>query len=314
MKSIGGYFELELSSKNEYHFDAIRLNTGRNALEYIMLSKKYKKVYMPYYTCDVLLQPIYKYVINFEFYSIDEKFEPIFDFSKIADDECFLYTNYFGLKDEYVNVIASFCKNLVIDNAQSFYSMPVNQVDTFYSPRKFFGVPDGGYLYTNKKLEIEYEKDFSHSRFDHLLTRIDKNAESGYGAFVANDEKLDNVPILEMSQLTQTLLKSIDYDFIAQKRIANYLYLDKELGSSNKLKIDFNKTQVPMVYPFWGNSELRKKLIENKIYTAKYWPNVIEWSQENSLEAQFAEEIIHLPIDQRLTEKELDVILKNIIG
>ena len=147
-----------------------------------------------------------------------------------------------------------------------------------------------------------------------MLTRIDKNAESGYGAFVANDEKLDNVPILEMSQLTQTLLKSIDYDFIAQKRIANYLYLDKEFGSSNKLKIDFNKTQVPMVYPFWGNSELRKKLIENKIYTAKYWPNVIEWSQENSLEAQFAEEIIHLPIDQRLTEKELDVILKNIIG
>jgi hypothetical protein len=33
--SIGGYFELELSRGEEYHSDAIRLNTGRNAFEYI---------------------------------------------------------------------------------------------------------------------------------------------------------------------------------------------------------------------------------------------------------------------------------------
>ncbi len=32
MNSIGGYFELELPLREEYHKNAIRFNTGRNAL------------------------------------------------------------------------------------------------------------------------------------------------------------------------------------------------------------------------------------------------------------------------------------------
>ena len=57
MSAIGGYFELELNKQGEYHQDAIRLNTGRNALEYIILANNYKKIYIPYITCAVLLQP-----------------------------------------------------------------------------------------------------------------------------------------------------------------------------------------------------------------------------------------------------------------
>lgn len=41
MKAIGGYFELELPYSEEYHKNALRLNTGRNAFEYILRSKKY---------------------------------------------------------------------------------------------------------------------------------------------------------------------------------------------------------------------------------------------------------------------------------
>lgn len=67
--SIGGYFGLELQKKKEYHQNAIRLNTGRNAFEYILRAKNYTKVYLPYYTCDVMLEPInklnLKYNLNF---------------------------------------------------------------------------------------------------------------------------------------------------------------------------------------------------------------------------------------------------------
>ena len=41
MKELGGYFELELPKKTEFHKDAVRLNSGRNALEYILLAKSY---------------------------------------------------------------------------------------------------------------------------------------------------------------------------------------------------------------------------------------------------------------------------------
>ena len=60
MEPIGGYFSLELPHYGEYHKDAIRLNTGRNCLEYILRVRNYKKVYIPYYTCDVVLEPFKK--------------------------------------------------------------------------------------------------------------------------------------------------------------------------------------------------------------------------------------------------------------
>ena len=65
MKAIGGYFELELQKNEEYHKDALSLNTGRNALEYILKANAYKKIYIPYFTCDVLLQPILKLKLKY---------------------------------------------------------------------------------------------------------------------------------------------------------------------------------------------------------------------------------------------------------
>ena len=71
MNEFGGYFELELNEGKDYHAGAIKLNTGRNALEYILRVNKYKKIYLPFFTCDVLLQPIEKLKIDTEFYHID---------------------------------------------------------------------------------------------------------------------------------------------------------------------------------------------------------------------------------------------------
>ena len=314
MKAIGGYFELELKKNEGYHKDALCLNTGRNALEYILKANKYKKIYIPYFTCEVLMQPILKLKLKFEFYSIDEKLEPIFDFSKIQVEDCFLYTNYFGLKGSFVKQLSKKCKNMIIDNAQSFYSKPIDNVDTFYSPRKFFGIPDGAYLYTSKVIEDDLDQDLSYDRFEHLLRRIDLSPEEGSEIFSLNNEKLNNLPILKMSNLTRRMLGSIDYNSIAKQRIDNYLLLDDKLGKINKLKIDFDNNEVPMVYPFWGNSELRKKLIENRIYCATYWPNVKEWTRPNDLEYKLTEEMIYLPIDQRYGVKEMELIVNMIFN
>ena len=120
MKAIGGYFELELSEGSEYHQEAIALNSGRHCFEYILRLRKYIKVYIPYYTCEVILEPINKLGIKYEFYHIDERLEPQFDFSNLQEGESMLYTNYFGLKDEYVNSIPQ-KQNIIIDDYQSFF-------------------------------------------------------------------------------------------------------------------------------------------------------------------------------------------------
>jgi len=300
MNEIGGYFGLELKKGKEYHANAIKLNTGRNAFEYILEANNYSKVYIPYYTCDALLQPITKLKIAYEFYSINEDLEPLFDFKKIKKKEVFLYTNYFGLKDKYILELYKNCKNLIIDNSQAFFSNPLNNIDTFYTARKFFGVSDGAYLYIKKKLLRKLAIDNSLERTEHLLRRIENSAQDGYPYFVKSDDSLNNLPILKMSKLTQRILESVDYKFVALKRKSNYNFLNRELKNLNLIRLSLGKNQVPMVYPFLtNNTNLRAKLTENNIYTAQYWPNVLKWVDKKALEYKYSSNLIHLPIDQR---------------
>ena len=54
MKAIGGNFELDdyEEGRGFPHQNGILLNTGRNALEYILRSiGEVKGIYLPYYTC-----------------------------------------------------------------------------------------------------------------------------------------------------------------------------------------------------------------------------------------------------------------------
>lgn len=314
MNAIGGYFELELNKNGEYHNEAIRLNTGRNAFEYLILANSYSKVYLPFFTCDVLLEPLVKHKIAYEFYYVDEKFEPLFDYDVVKLNEVFIYTNYFGLKDRFINELTLDFKKVIIDNSQSFYLKKIEGVDSFYSPRKFFGIPDGAYLYSTKKLTNSFEKDLSFDRCSHLLKRIDSSAEAGYADFIENDRSLNGQEIKVMSTLTQTLLKSIDYDICAKKRIQNFNFISNALNVSNKLNFDLTKDSVPMVYPYWCNDKnLRQKLRDNKVYTPVYWTNVKNWCAKDSLEHRFVDEIIYLPIDQRYDIADLEGVLKIIM-
>ncbi len=300
MDAIGGYFGLELKQGDHYHKDALCLNSARNCFEYVLRVRNYKKVYIPYYTCEVILEPITKLHIEFEFYSINQVLEPIKDYN-LNSNEAFLYTNYFGLKQDCVKRLAKlYKKQLIVDNAQAFYAKPLEGIDTFYSPRKFFGIADGGYLYIDKKLDIELKQDYSYERMSHLLKRIDVSAEFGYNDFKRNDDSLINQPIKLMSNLTNKILSSIDYNSIKSKRIENYLYLESKLKDKNLIQLPLKNIDVPMVYPYLTNDiALKQKLIANKIFVATYWPNVMDWTKEEDLEYKLTNNLLLLPIDQR---------------
>lgn len=93
---IGGYFSLELNQreKNSFHSGGIYLNSGRNALEYILRSlPRISKLWIPYFTCDVVLEPLRKLDILYGFYHINEKLELCEDI-QLEPDEYFLVTNY----------------------------------------------------------------------------------------------------------------------------------------------------------------------------------------------------------------------------
>lgn len=313
MEPIGGYFSLELPRHEEYHKDAIRLNTGRNCLEYILRVRLYKKVYIPYYTCDVVLEPFKKLGVPYEYYHVNIHLE-IRDEIALKADEALLYTNYYGLKQRYVEQLAAKVGNrLIVDNTQAFYAKPAEGIDTFYTCRKFFGVPDGAYLYTDKQLDVELEQDQSYERMLSLTKRIDLSPEAGYQDFRDTSKALVGQPIKRMSKLTQRMMQGIDYEAVAQRRRANYQMLHETLGKENSRELPLEDDAVPMVYPYLVPVKgLREKLIENKIFVARYWPSVLECTTQDDIDYLLAYQMQPLPIDQRYGKEEMKQIIETI--
>lgn len=304
-KEIGGYFGLELNKDIAKSFpeNGIFLNSARNCLRYYIRIRNIKEIYLPYYTCEVVWQAVRKEKCKIKFYHIDETFLPI---EKFAKDAHILYTNYFGICASNVIQLSKQYKNLIVDNAQAFY-MPYLNNACFNSPRKFFGVADGGVLYCDMHTKLNIEHDYSFNRCSHLLKRIDLSAQDGYADFCKNDLFLNKEPVKYMSKLTKYLLMNIDFEKAKEKRLNNFLTLHKKLSISNKLKIHLTDFDVPMVYPYMiVNDSLRKKLIDNKIFVAQYWSPLAADFTESS----FQKYILPLPIDQRYDKNDMEKIIE----
>lgn len=200
---------------------------------------------------------------------------------------------------------------LIIDNTQAFYAKPIAGIDTFYTCRKFFGVPDGAYLYCDKELDEAIEQDYSYDRIAHLVKRIDLSAEDGFKDFRRVDDGMDNQPIRKMSKLTQRMMQGIDYEAAAQRRRDNYQMLQNALGKENNLQLHLEDDAVPMVYPYLVPIDgLREKLIKNKIFVARYWPNVLGWTTKEDFDYLLAFQMQPLPIDHRFGKYDMDYIIR----
>ena len=69
----------------------------------------------------------------------------------------------------------------------------------------------------------------------------------------------------------------------------------------------------PMVFPYLTDDvSLKQRLIDNKVFVATYWPNVLEWCGEVNIEHFVAKNICFLPIDQRYGEENMKAILDTI--
>lgn len=314
-KEIGGYFELELNpEKKEYHSGALKLNSGRSCLQYVLRAKKYKKIFVPAYICDSVLQSIKNENVSYEFYSINKYFEPTFN-KPINNYDSFLYVNYFGINGRNVNKVTQKFKNIIVDNSQAFFEMPCKNIDTFYSARKFFGVSDGAYLYTETDPDIPLERDISLDRMEHLLKRIESSANGGFALFQKNEYDLGNRGLRGMSKLTEAILGSIDYEKCRYKRNSNFLFLHEKLSKYNELDLDINTLNGPMVYPFMNSAvNLKEKLINNKVYVATYWKEVTGRVGKNSFEEKLVDDLIPLPIDQRYGLNDMTHIINLIIS
>lgn len=247
----------------------IKLNTARNCLRYIIQAYDIKEVFVPYYLCPTVKSALRKENVKINFYHIDKTFMPAQNFN---NEDFILYPNYFGICTKNVEVLSQKYKNLIIDNAHSFYSKPYG-LATFNSLRKFFqpiyGIKDGAYLYCDKILDKNFEQAKNYETVEYNFENI-----------VKNENKLDEEDILLMSKTSKTLISTINFEDEKTKRIQNFQNLHQKYKELNELQLNLEEDEIPFVYPLLTKDEsLGYELEKEGLMIFRYWngiPNKFE--------------------------------------
>ncbi len=311
MKEIGGYFELEHYKGKMLHDDGIKLDCGRNCLAYLIKARKITRIKMPYYMCDCMFEVCREYGVSVSFYRVGTDFLP--RDLKLEEDEYLYLMNYYGqLSPELIKKYAEQYRRVIVDHAQDYFREPVPGTDTLYTCRKFFGVPDGGILYTEARLEEEPEQSESFMYMTQILGRYERTASEFYKLSSDNNDRFTGQPVRKMSALTENLLRSIDYNYVEEQRNTNYRYLESALQQINLLSL--KEVKAPFAYPLMIEDapRIRKKLAERKIYIPVLWPNVVSDEDASTIEYRLANTILPIPCDQRYTVTEMEMIVREI--
>ncbi|EOH93792.1 hypothetical protein [Enterococcus pallens] len=312
MREIGGYFGLETFEGTDYYLNAVALDKARSCLLYIVKARKYTRIYLPDYLCDCVAEVLSASGVAVSFYPIDRHLQPIFS-RQLSVDEGLYLVNYYGqLSNRAIQDYQKKYRNIIVDNTQAFFQPPVAEVDTFYTCRKFFGVPDGAYLFIDQRLDDVYPTDSSRTRMGHLLGRFEDSAENYYQEYQENEEQLDKNPIKKMSKLTANLLRAVPYEAIKGQRTQNMTVLSRELQAVNGLH--YREVEGAFSYPLLveNGARIRKELAAKRIYLPTLWPNVIKTQAKSSWAYFYAQNILPLPCDQRYTKEDMIYLVKQL--
>ena len=310
MREIGGYLELERLEGREYHEKAFKINCGRNAILLSARLRKVQRVFLPYYLCGSVANALERDGFTVVYYRIDDQFQPVYP-DACGKEDMLVAVNYYGQLDVrgFVRKYGEFT-NIVIDNTQAFFEKNVENADSVCSCRKYFGVPDGAYLYTECTSHMpELEPERVAQRCGHLLGRMENSAGEFLEVHRENDRTFALRPLGAMSAFTENILRAVDYEQVRSRRNTNYRILREGLDHRNRLELI--PPDGPFAYPFYveNGPRVRKMLAQEKIYIPTLWPNVLELP-EDWIERKYAENILPLPCDQRYYEGDMRRILE----
>ncbi|MGO2103614.1 MAG: hypothetical protein ACTH3E_11260 [Psychroflexus halocasei] len=320
MNGIGGFFELELNKGNDlHHNDALMFNSGSSALAFFLDENDFETIYIPYYTCDTVINTVKNSNTKYRFYNIDSFLKPILDFTNLDENDLLIYNDYFGVnKYNVVNVLKKF-NNVLIDAAQSFFYKS-NEHDYFNSTRKFFGVPDGGFLFSSqidKSLKKYNQLNKTNYETKHLISRLENGPQMSYNYYRENEELIETNSVGKMSKLTERILMNVDFGEVIYKRNLNFQALNEDLESYNEFNFpDSLKDIVPLCYPFLheNGQEIKNYLIRKNIYVPTYWPRLEEFfGKELLFEKELINNLVCLPIDQRYSDIEMNLIIDEVL-
>lgn len=307
---LGGFFGLELTSVGNFPYaegdGCAWVSSGRAAFECLLRSMpRPSRVWVPRFTCDTVLQPLVRLGLPVRRYELSPAWEPLLP-EPAREDDLLLLTNYFGLTGEAVAAAAAAqpCP-CVVDATTALYAPP-GDLPTFYSLRKFAGVPDGGVACAPFPIHLPDEVDRSSARAHYLLRRLEDGAEAALPYSEAAEAELSSAA-RRMSPLTRALVQSIDWERIATTRLHNYAELHARLAPLNHWEsLPAQAPSAPFCYPLVSAIPgLRDELVESGLALPLFWPEVIRATTPTSPANILARRLLPLSLDQRYAAAEI---------
>lgn len=350
MKDIGSIFplydnDLSVSSSNiNGNGNRVHYSLCREALCVIArhLDVSDKVVLLPAYTCDTVITPFKEQGWICVYYPVDLQLrietQSALDLYNQYHASLIVVHPYYG-KDlnkaemdllDYLH--GKGCK-VVVDLTQCiFSSQRLSCVDYYVgSYRKWFAVPDGGYLeYVGQTdgidAPLEENVDFVSLQRDAMYLR---------GLYFQNDneevkgisrrlnkmavEMTDfNIAPHKMSEISCALLAKEDKVENQRSRYANYKLLLEQLKTVQGCRVfcdEMNEvSSAPLYFMVYvdDRSELQMDLAEHHIYAPVIWPVVYDEVVINDTIKYIYDHILAIPIDQRYDEHDMENIVETI--
>lgn len=351
---IGGEFWLD-SIQNESNDElpkwlskygnVVLTSSGRGAITLLLnqLKPKFKTVLMPAYICDSVILPFIEHGYSCYFYEVDENLSPnIESVNTYKEVGIFVHMGYYGFPTnfnliEIITRLKSQSTVIVEDITHTLFSGYKRFEENDYyvaSIRKWFGLPSGGLLASidNSKIiksNLSYNESFSSMRRQAFLLKSkyfkdgDESLKTLYLDLFAKAENLLDKDVLPYSidYISKDLIAELDVNRLTEMRRLNYNILNKSLKDVNRIEsifTDIPEEVCPMFYPVFiknYRNEIRKKLIEEKIYCPIHWP-IPDRIEINKFKRSFEvyNTILSIPCDQRYMRCDMERVVSVLKG
>jgi hypothetical protein len=315
MTPIGGFLPLEIGAGGPlYHAGAAALTSGRACWHAILRATRPSRVLVPFYVCDAVLTPLAATGTPFTFYAIDASFRP--DGAAPGPGELMVVVNYFGVMTAWIDsyLSASQADRVVVDDAQAFFRRGTPDAWSFNSARKFFGVPDGAFLY-GPATGIEHLPPSDNGDCEHLLTRIAGNDGLAWSQFKAHEARIGIEP-RAISRISARLLAAVDIAAARCRRRANFDALHRELASLNTIELaPPTSDDGPMCYPLLPEADVDRGLLaERGLFVPTLWPEIHGRADSGfARERLIARRLLPLPIDHRYGPDDMVTVARTIL-
>lgn len=357
-ENTGKVFSEEVSLKEVKKYgkdNTLFTSSGRSAIALALRSLQeeneqiHKKCLMPAYMCDSVFIPFLQNEWRLCFYHVDRNLkadpeELISLMEKEKPGMLFIHA-YYGADTwkELRPLLSEYQKKGLLvmeDVTQSYYLKTDTGADYIVgSLRKWYAIPDGGFVTTDHILHPEYRKKDEYvakrrlkmltDKWDYLQKRnllapneteeIEKLQEEK-NIYLSLNRQLetyldqeDTIPYL--SDVSRRLLTAVDENACRKKRDANYRFLQEGLQKCRNVATVFGmnvEVTAPLYLPVYiKDREIWQKYLREKdIYVPVLWPLGEENKNELTQDEEYIfDHIAAIPIDQRYGIEEMQRIL-----